>query len=372
MVAEMKKRGADMRRIGWWALAIMVSSVALLLIVREIKRPRPQDEFLPVREFDAPGPAFKEFTCAALSPDAKYVLLGYHVSRGERVARAETPLAFLRVLDGKTGDEIRTFPQYADHVHVKTLAFLPDSRRAAIGLSDGMVMLVDVTVGTVLWYEKTLQDVELVTVSADGTRLLAEGGGIEVWDVCTPKPSLVARRSNLSDGRRVRMSPIGFLNDNRRVLGAVTERGKVKSCIWDSVAGDIVQDIHADGYYPLAKSPDFSIILFRKNVTRWIETENFRVWDARGKAWIDPTRAGQQWTSPACTVGQKVEDGRSATYVRFWNVGTGEEVREVLIQRGTVLLVSPEGKHALVVGGSPKWIGLWDLDAGYARWQVTQ
>src|SRR5258708_1907228 len=92
----------------------LLAALALVPVGCGEQKPKPVVGFTEIREPDrSPGPGNK-FSCVVFSPDGKYLLLGYNVSRGVGRSRQDVTFPFLRLLDAASGKEVRAYPQDRD------------------------------------------------------------------------------------------------------------------------------------------------------------------------------------------------------------------------------------------------------------------
>jgi WD40 repeat protein len=215
--------------------------------------------------------------CLALSPDGKYLALGYR-RRDNAVAIWETA----------TGKEIATLRGHDRWILV--VGFSPDGKLLASGSADGTVKLWNVAT----WKEHASLPspsgsggVTSLAFSADGALLAFgdTGGGVRVWDVRTGKERQ-AFHGPEEGVRAVALSP-----DNK-VLLAGTNRGTI--ILWEMETRKVRAVLKAGGdnsqIATMALSPDGKMLA---SVTKLPECR-LQLWDvetgkarASTKAWSD-------------------------------------------------------------------------------------
>ena len=145
-------------------------------------------------------------TCAAFSPDNKFVLVGFG-GGSINPRQLRTALADSLVLwDVQSGKEIRTLEGRAGGVSF--VAFFSDGSRAISFGSDGKFRVWDVGSGAQLWRFEPGGEVFRGVASADGESLLAyQGKKLELWNAVEERRLRSAEMSD--DIQRMAVSPNG-------------------------------------------------------------------------------------------------------------------------------------------------------------------
>lgn len=148
--------------------------------------------------------------------------------RGNRVAVGDRSGAMF-LFDTGSGELTQTIRDLPETVW--TAAFSPDDRLLAVGGSDAMVRVFEVSTGRLLWQRAADQNVYEVVISADGALVAAsdESGAIRVWRTKNGQPV-----STLSGHTRavytVDLHPNGWLLASGDTSGLVS--------LWDVRSGD--------------------------------------------------------------------------------------------------------------------------------------
>lgn len=297
-------------------------------------------------------------TCAALSPDGRYVAY----SAGEPIVRVwdletgklwrafeqhkgnVTSVVFSadgqRLLSGsadatlwlcdlKTEKELRRFEGHKGEV--AAVALSSDGRLALSGSTDKTVRHWDVETGRELRrFEGHEDEVRAVAFSADGKQALSGGRDrtLRLWEVQTGK------QLHIFQGRELRV------NGPERILATVTQVSVVRGAAFTP-----------DGKRAVAASDDGLVRQFD------IET-GMEVGRYRGH------------TGPASSIG--VARGQSIAIsggvdgtARIWDLQAGQEVRRFKLEaRVFGVAVSPDGKRALSGTCEDRTMRLWDLENG--------
>jgi WD40 repeat protein len=337
---------------------------------------------------------------AAFSPDGQMVALG-----GFKHFKDNEPApGMIRVLDLKTGKEVRSFSRAEERTDHAALAFTPDSKILA-SLGGGNLRLEEIATGTELFRQKfpaySSSDIAFspdgsvlavacpnarkvflwewqagkeprelkaaprggrsaVTFSPDGT-ILATGddgeGGTRLWDVATGR--LLRRLGEPSewDTSRVCFSPDG------RYLAATSSQQKAL-ILYDPKTGKEVRRMA--GLRNGASHPVFSRDSRRLAA---VGDHVLRVWDvATGKDLSPDEQAHRQAPSFVALL----RDGTAVTggddgMVRLWDSTTGRHKRKIDVTDSWVrgLALSPDGRWlATSELGQKHAVCLWDLATG--------
>ena len=251
--------------------------------------------------------------------------------------------ALLRVLEGHTGT-------------IRSLAFLPDGRRAVSGAWDGEVRIWDVQgQRPPVVLDAKAGGVNRVAASPDGRRVAAafRSGIAIVWDV-TGKTAEVCRLK----GHEGAVEAVAFAPDGRRILTGGAD-GTVR--IWNIETGrECGPPGHATGVKSAAFTPDG-----RRVVTGgedWI----VRIWDSESGKVLHELK---DHSGPVLCVAVSA-DGRLVA-------SAGTDGRVFVRELGTMKLVlkfeghdvceglafTPDG-HRLLTCGQDRMVRTWDLATG--------
>jgi WD40 repeat protein len=285
-------------------------------------KPRPTRDDEPRWE---PNPRM-EVTAAAIAPDNKLALTGYHADYPDE-PRLD---GAIHVWDVATGRRLRTL--FGHRGRILGLAFLPDGKHAISGGSDGALKLWDVVSGTEVHSFARDKGVSLyrLAVTADGQRAACgySNGKLKVWDLATYELLLEVTAHPLSI-RALALSPDGRFaatacnpntKDNRVLRIWDLSRGQSKWSFKDS-------ELVSEGVF----SPDGKLVFCQS---------------------VSGAKA------------QKLE-------LVFWNVIEGREVRRLAIPPEALMPFSfrPDGRY-FVSKDKDYTLRLYDVADGKALWAL--
>ena len=293
-------------------------------------------------------------TCAAYSPDGRFVLTG--------------SWEIAQLWDAATGEEIQRFGRHSNWV--RDVAFSRDGRLVLTGSSDGTARLWDAITGEELQRFTGHSDVvETVALSPDGG-LVATGSydrTVRVWDANNGKE--LHRLEGLPP---VAFSPDGRLLITNSASGAV---------LWDPTTGNEVRRLakphssidacafSADGRWVLTGCADHIVRLWETASGKEVRQFKGHTSDIHSVAF---SRDGQYALSGSGGVMQDVD-----MTVRLWDVESAQELRRFGKSTAPCFSVafSPDGKsvfaHVMTVFGADDTgllgrgiVQLWDTTTG--------
>jgi WD40 repeat protein len=281
---------------------------------------------------------------AVFSPDGRYVLSGEDWP---------TLNPHVRLWDVAAGKEIRQWTT----TRVRWLAFSPDGRRALVGVSAGVIHLVDVVTGREIHQLVGHGEaVPSVAFSPDGCQVLSAGGfdaTVRLWDANTGKEI----RQFL--GHTTQVLTAVFSPDGKRGLSGSRDK---TIRVWDVATGQQLKSFgegHEGGVHSVAFSPDGRYVLSGS-----FEEPQLRLWDVSTGKQVRQFRGHEK---PVLTVaishdGCRALSAGNDTTVRLWDVATGKELHCFKGHTDTVYSVafSPDDRYALS-GGQDLTLRLWRL-----------
>ncbi len=319
---------------------------------------------------DLPPIHLESIQCAAFSPDGKFLLTGYDISASPP---EPDPRPFLRLWDVDTGRQVRVLEGHTDRV--RSVAFLPDSRRAISASRDGTWKLWDVTTGRTLWtvpaayggvgpaipadgksaWGCTLSDVSLGRLAVRG---LDRGEIVRTFEGDIISPAAVA------------VSPDG---EHALTVPGFGRRGGTIS-LWGQASDRMLTSLGTgpDWGPPAAFSPDGRLAI--TGGSRKVEPScEIVLWDVRRRRELrrfPPSEYG--YVSATFTPdGRYLLAGRLDSTLVRWEVTTGREVWSAKLAEGDIgasaYAFSADGKLAFPVFAldpRAKRPELWDLTSG--------
>ncbi len=276
----------------------------------------------------------------ALSQDGRFVALATYSQRGRGESTVE-------VQEVATGRALHTFPA-GDSRRIMSLAFSPDGTLLAGGtFHRGEIILWDAASGKELANLPAPVDVDALSFSGDGTRLLCGSFGYRliVWDVRTQRELL-----HLDLTPRTVDKPWSLSQDGA-TLAVLNHENHVE--LWDltmkeGFLSSTPRTGNANGVFPC-----------NSIVPHWIVSANheWKLWDlVAGKERATLKVDHEPWPYSAAlspdqqtlaTVGQIVDPqtGKSVSSdkIKLWDVGSGKQPL-TLPGQANLLMFSPDGK----------------------------
>jgi RNA polymerase sigma factor (sigma-70 family) len=307
-------------------------------------------------------------TLASKGSDGAIVLwdLATGTERWREKAIVRGPSALALSPDGKTlaSNELAAFNEVASAVQVRETAsgrsvraFGKTSASSPIAYSsDGQTLALGIGEFVCLWELSTGKErrrwpvgsshLTSLSYSPDGRTLATTSymrSRVQLWD-----PETGAELRPVF-GHNAFVYRLSFAPDGKALWSAARDATVI---CWDLASGTGRQlpGVHADGFFhPAAFSDDGKLVATAS------QDGSVRLWDAGGRALATLTGGGQ--VSVALSPGGKVlasTDGRS---VRFWDVATRRELRQIKVpptgNRCGCLALSPDGRRLAAATGYP-------------------
>jgi WD40 repeat protein len=329
---------------------------------------------------------------AALSPDGKYLLVGYVACCFDRFRE-------YRILwDVRTGNKIRSFP--GNTGSVTFLEFLRDGKQAISATLDGVLRVYDLASRKVLRaFRAYKKGAFQCAMTADGNFVLTAGsddGGnitLKLWRIATGQ---LLKRIDLDNGG-FGHEYLAISADHQFALQGGFGLGS-KVCLCNLKTGKVIRTFPGDDGWagPLAFSPDGKLALSTLNKPDGTPYGKMRpvLWEVpTGKvvrylegegSWYGG--AGWNWDSSALFTadGKQVFTWATNYSINFWDVQTGRKVRSLFVVLGKQKVRAPvdsylpevnasafshDGKWAALLTGRNYWdktdfkirIRVWDI-----------
>jgi WD40 repeat protein len=288
--------------------------------------------------------------------------LGLHADSG-RLALLTPRNLGITVCDARTGDKAVRLEGWgapaSDVFTVSPLvAFSPDGKTLAGGLSDGTVRVWEADRGRLVRDLDGIPDsgVSAVAISGDGTRLAAAGGAtVCVWDLPGGRP-VTTLRGDLAEVNALALSP-----DGRR---AVTGSGHWTLLLWDLADGTA---------RTLSKTPGYGNfpgqVLFTpdgRQIAAFTGSDFGTVFDAATgeKQFTLSGHSGHVWQIAISPDGKQLASAGDDRTVRVWNLSTGRELLRLDGPTGgAARLAFSSDCRSLTAVGADRSVVVWDASA---------
>ncbi len=270
----------------------------------------------------------------------------------------------LRLWDLETGKEVLRLTGHS--ASVMSVSVTADGRRAMSGSWDGTIRLWDLETGkAVRGFKGSWKTVKSVAVSADGKRALSgsDDNLIHVWDLDAGKEIRVLT------GHTDLVQSLAFSPDGRRALSGGDDNS-VR--LWDLDSGKELRRF--EGHTDTVASVTFAA------TGRWIlsggSDKIARIWDpesgrelrrfAGHETWVNAVAYSPDGRRVLTGCGGDIVEGQfthgSDTTLRIWDVASSQEVCRLQGHTASVTSVafSPDGRRVLS-GSLDKSVRLWNL-----------
>jgi WD40 repeat protein/serine/threonine protein kinase len=224
-------------------------------------------------------------------------------------------LGEVRIWDARTGGLVRSLPGPGT---LHRLAFCPDGKQFALGMTDGQVLVRDALTGSETLRRQVHNDlVSGLAYHPDGLRVATSSWDktVKIWDGTTGEILHVLR------GHTDKVQSVAYHPDGK-LLASCSWDSTVK--VWDATTGKELKTLrrHKRPVYCVAFSPD-------------------------GKLLVSASRTGT---------------------LRIWDLETGAVVQSLTGDTGSVLSIafSPDGRY-FAKGGKDGSVRVWDLESGVER-----
>ena len=336
---------------------------------------RPGNEYLIWFSFEADAPAVPTFVKIDLVPSAPDVAARIKASEaalrrtfelaesacgvgvspdGHRVLMAAGSSLFTG--DVESGQVEKRWDGLAGNV--RSVAFSPDGKLAAVGCGDGKILLVDVDAGKELRAcEGHTSGLRCVAFLPDGKQFVsgAEDHTARLWDIATGK------EVRKFEGHTDQLLCLAVSPDGRRIVTGPSVGDKVAR-VWDVATGKLVARLegNAEAVYALAFSPD------GKTVLTGGEDRTLRLYEAAtGRL----SRKFESDNSPKFHAlaflpdGRRVVSGSEGNYLVFWSVATGRllSVYEGPLAGTQLIALAPGGR--MITAHNDRTVRVWTLPA---------
>ena len=239
---------------------------------------------------------------------------------------------------------------------VRSVAVLPDGRRALSGSEDRTMRLWDLKTGIQLRRFNAYSGVSSVAVLPSGTRALCgcDNGGIKLWDLGTGAE--VGRFPGHEGG----VLSIAVLANGRQALSGGHDN---VLCLWDLETGDEPRVFkgHRSDVWPVEALPDGLRALSGS------DDRTLRLWDLKTGTELRSFEGHSSYVRAVQTLpdGRQALSGSADRTIRLWDLATGAELRCFEGHWGSVnaVAVLPSGRRALSCS-SDKTVRLWDVETG--------
>ena len=326
------------------ALAKKAPVASVLWQARALAKP----QFKPVAEpkpellwSSSPEPS-AEVRSIAYSPDGKTLASG--LSGGQ-----------IRLWDARSGALLRTLDGHANEVH--SVAFAPDGNTLASGSEDKTIKLWDARSGELLrTLEGHINWVTSVAFAPDGKTLASSSydNTIKLWD---------ARSGELLrtlEGHTRTVYSVAFAPDGS-TLASSSSDDTIK--LWDARSGEVLRTLegHTSSVWSVAFAPDGSTLASSS------DDKTIKLWDARSGELLRTLEGHTSWVTSVAFApdGNTLASGSYDKTIKTWDARSGELLRtlEGHTSRVNSVAFAPDGS-TLASGSDDKTIKTWDARSG--------
>jgi WD40 repeat protein len=299
----------------------------------------------------------------APSPDAKQLVIA--AGREDPKGLHGGAKGSVKIIDAATGNELREL-RGGHNGAVLDAAFSSDGRIVITSASDGTICVWDAKNGDL---KRILRGhvgaVRSVAVAGDNIASGGEDKTVRIWSVST-FPSMVLH------GHKGQSNTVAFSPDGRwLVSGGIDKTVRV----WKTTDGKEVRTLsdHKDDVYIVAISPDGHLIVSaggRMGTEPGMSDTSIRLWNLDSGELLHKIEESHAYVLGAAFAsdGREVATIGGDPVVRFWDVATGQMVRELRWQPeagggGLWLAISPDDKN-LAVASYDGIARVWDYKSG--------
>lgn len=293
-----------------------------------------------------------------ISPDGCYVVSVGRSLSGDRESNCI-------LWDLKTGQRIRSFIGNAGAA--LSAAFSPDGRYLITGTEtkgsvwveetarEKTIRVWDVSTGKEVWSLGEWNDVNVLAVTPDGRKVVANGPGhtLKIWELAT------GRQVRTFEGHARTINAIAISADGKRLISASDDH-TVR--VWDLINGREIRVFKKHGNYVKAAaiSPNGEYAISGG----WDDT--LRFWNAvTGRELTKPAK-GRHWITAATVTpdGKQVISGDSFGTIKLWDLNTGNEIKTLKGYANPVgaISVGPDDGQVISAGFMRPTLNLWDIE----------
>ena len=279
----------------------------------------------------------------AYSPDGKTLASG--LSGGQ-----------IKIWDARSGELLRTLEEHTSHV--SSVAFAPDGKTLASNtIWSNTVKLWDARSGALVrTLEGHTSGIRSVAFAPDG-KTLASGSSdktIKLWDAHS------GELLRTLEGHTKYVSSVTFAPDGS-TLASSSRDATVK--LWDARSGELLRTLegHTQGISSVAFAPD------GKTLASSGGDNTIKLWDARGGELLRTLEGHTGWVISVTFApdGQTLASGSNDKTIKLWDARSGETLRTLEGHTDSVWSVAfaPDG-NTLASGSLDRTIKLWDARSG--------